>query len=502
MQKIFSVDKVRLADQFTIENEPIKSIDLMERAASACVKWILERSFETKSFTIFCGPGNNGGDGLAIARLLSKQNFDVRVFVLESQNYSSDFLLNRERLLSCEMANLQILDPSSNLPQVTDSEIIIDALFGSGLSKLLDGFPARIVDHLNHIDCLKIAIDIPSGLFSDKSTKGYERFQADYTLSFQFPKLAFFMPENDLFVGNWQVLDIGLNQDYIQKTETPFYFLESKSMAELIRPRAKFAHKGNFGHGLLIAGSQGKMGAALLAGKAALRSGAGLITVHLPKSGMSIIPCAVPELMSSLDEHDSVFSKVPDLSNYSAIAIGPGLGNAKQSQTAFKLLIQESKIPLIVDADALNILSENKTWLRFLPANSIFTPHLKEFERLAGKAKDDFERLEKQIAFSKKHQVYVILKGAHSSVSTPDGMVFFNSTGNPGMATGGSGDVLTGILLGLKAQNYSALQTCLLGVFLHGLAGDFAAENKGQISLIAGDVVESIPEAFLSLTNL
>ncbi|RLD37053.1 MAG: bifunctional ADP-dependent NAD(P)H-hydrate dehydratase/NAD(P)H-hydrate epimerase, partial [Bacteroidetes bacterium] len=482
-----------------IENEPIKSIDLMERAAGACVNWLLERTSEDQSFAVFCGPGNNGGDGLAIARLLSNQDFNIRVFILDSERYSTDFKINKERL----KVQVNTLKAEADFPQIDEQEIIIDTLFGSGLSKPLKGLVAKLVKHLNQKQTLKIAIDIPSGLYSDKSSKSKNTicFQADYTLSFQFPKLAFFMPENDAYVGDWQVLDIGLSQEYIQNTDTPYYFIVSNSAKDLIRPRAKFSHKGSFGHGLLIAGSRGKMGAAVLAGKAVLRSGAGLATVHHPKGESSIIPTAVPELMTSIDENESVFSKIPNLSKYSAIAIGPGLGTAKQSQKAFKMLIQESKVPLVIDADALNILAENKTWLSFLPKNSILTPHIKEFERLVGKVDNDFERLEKQIAFAKKHQLYLILKGAHTSIATPDGKVFFNSTGNPGMATGGSGDVLTGILLGLKAQNYTSLQASILAVFLHGLAGDFAAENKGQVSLIAGDIVESIPDAFLSLIH-
>lgn len=504
MQKVFTVDKIRLADQFTIKNEPIKSIDLMERAAKACADWLLERASKTQSFAIFCGPGNNGGDGLAIARLLSEQDFKVRVFILEAECYSPDFKVNKDRLESAKGLAVSALKGEADFPQLDDQEIIIDALFGSGLSKPLEALVAKLVERLNQQNTLKISIDIPSGLYADKSSesKNAVRFQADYTLSFQFPKLAFFMPENDSFVGDWQILDIGLSQKYIQETETPYYFIVPNSAKELIRPRAKFSHKGNFGHGLLIAGSQGKMGAAVLAGKASLRSGAGLTTVHHPQGESSIIPVAVPELMTSIDENETVFSKTPELSNYSAIAIGPGLGTAKQSQKAFKILIQESKVPLVIDADALNILAENKTWLSFLPKNSILTPHVKEFERLVGEVDNDFERLEKQISFAEKHQLYLILKGAHTSIASPDGKVFFNSTGNPGMATGGSGDVLTGILLGLKAQNYTSLQASILGVFLHGLSGDFAAENKGQASLIAGDIVDSIPDAFLSLLNL
>lgn len=500
MQKVFTVDKIRLADQFTIKNEPIASIDLMERAAKSCLDWLLERTSKTQSFAIFCGPGNNGGDGLAIARLLSEKDFKVSVFILEVERYSSDFQINNERL----KVPINTIKAEADFPQINNQEIIVDALFGSGLSKPLEGLVAKLVKHLNQQNTLKVAIDIPSGVYADKSSESKKaiRFQADYTLSFQFPKLAFFMPENDAFVGDWQVLDIGLSQEYIQVTETSYYFLVPNSAKELIRPRAKFSHKGSFGHGLLIAGSQGKMGAAVLAGKASLRSGAGLTTVHHPKGESSIIPTAVPELMTSIDENETVFSKIPELSNYSAIAIGPGLGTAKATQSAFKFLIQESKVPLVIDADALNILAENKTWLSFLPKNSILTPHIKEFERLVGKTDNGFERLEKQIAFAKKHQLYLILKGAHTSIASPEGKVFFNSTGNPGMATGGSGDVLTGILLGLKAQNYTSLHASILAVFLHGLAGDFAAENKGQTSLIAGDIVESIPDAFIRLINL
>lgn len=504
MQKVFTVDKICLADQYTIKNEPVKSIDLMERAANACVNWLIEHVEKANSFAVFCGHGNNGGDGLAIARILNEHGFKSRVFYLESERYSEDFIINKNRLKDYKNILVSSIKNDVELTEIHENEIIIDALFGSGLSKPLEGIAAKIIKYLNQLKCLKIAIDIASGLFADKSSRSSksEIFQADYTLSFQFPKLAFFMPENDVFVGNWQVLDIGLSTEFIQKTETPFYLIESKSAGELIRKRPKFAHKGSFGHGLLIAGSTGKMGAAVLAGKAALRSGAGLITVHHPKSGLAIISIAVPELMSSMDENENGYSKNPKLQHFNAIAIGPGLGTSKESQKAFKLLIQESTVPLVIDADALNILSENKTWLSFLPKKSILTPHVKEFERLAGKAKNDFDRLDQQISFSKKYQVYIVLKGAHTSISTPDGKVFFNSTGNPGMATGGSGDVLTGILLGLKAQNYSSFHAALLGVFLHGLAGDLAADTKGEASLIAGDIIDSISEAYLSLINL
>ena len=501
MQKIFSVDKVRLADLFTIENEPIKSIDLMERASEACAAWLIKRSTKENTYAIFCGPGNNGGDGLALARLLNNHGFGVRVFILKASKYSEDFLINQNRLINSESIDVNIIDSETDFPLVTESEIIIDALFGSGLSKPLEKIAAKLIGYLNKQRSLSIAIDIPSGLFADRSsiTKDAVIFKADYTLSFQFPKLAFFMAENDLFVGDWQVLDIGLSSEYIHQTKTSYYFLDLLSAVELIRPRPKYSHKGSYGHGLLIAGSNNKMGAAILACKSALRSGAGLITLHHPKGAKSILPAAVPEVMSSLDENEEMWSNLPSLTPYSAIAVGPGIGTFKPCQKALKLLIQETKLPLVIDADALNILSENKTWLSFLPAHSILTPHPKEFERLVGKSKNDFDCLERQLAFAEKYKVFLILKGAHTRIATPNGQVFFNSSGNPGMATAGAGDVLTGILLGLKAQAYTSMDACILGVFIHGLAGDFAAENKGQISLISSDIIDSIPEGFISL---
>jgi NAD(P)H-hydrate epimerase len=241
------------------------------------------------------------------------------------------------------------------------------------------------------------------------------------------------------------------------------------------------------------------MGAAVLAAKACLRSGPGLVTAHIPRSGNTILQTAVPEAMLFLDADEDIFSGIPDLSGYSSIAIGPGIGQADATRRALKHLIQNSNLPLIFDADALNILGESKTWISFIPKGSIFTPHPKEFERLVGKSSDDFERNKIQREFSIKHGVYVVLKGAHTAITTPDGNCYFNTTGNPGMATGGSGDVLTGILAGIKAQGYSSLETCLLGVYIHGLAGDFAAEERGHEALIAGDIIQHLGNAFLSL---
>jgi NAD(P)H-hydrate epimerase len=308
-------------------------------------------------------------------------------------------------------------------------------------------------------------------------------------------------PENDQYVGQWEVLPIGLHPDYINEVKVKNHFLISNDIRPILKPRAKFSHKGTYGHGLLIAGSYGKMGAAVLAASAGLKAGAGLITAHAPKKGCTILQTAAPEVMVSIDTDKKVFSDLPYLANFNAIAVGPGIGQDDKTKNALKLLIQDAGMPLIIDADAINILAENKTWISFIPKGSIFTPHPKEFDRLIGKTANDFERNEKQQEFSIKFQVYVILKGAHTSITCPDGTCYFNSTGNPGMATGGSGDVLTGILLGLKAQGYSSLETCLLGVYLHGLAGDVAAEKSGYEALIASEITKYLGKAFLKLQH-
>ena len=503
LQKIFTVEQIRKADQFTIDKEPISSIDLMERAANKCASWMKKKAKPDQSFAIFAGPGNNGGDGLVIARLMANAGFKVQVFIVNLKDkFSADFKTNRKRLEG--IANLEVTEwkeEPKEKPEFSEEVIIVDALFGSGLNKALKGFPAKVVGVLNDMDHIKIAIDIPSGLFADKAIeeKNAAIFQADYTLSFQFPKLAFLMPENEFFVGEWHMLDIGLSERYIAETETPYYFVTHQFAKTLYKPRAQFSHKGSFGHLLMIAGDHTKMGAAVLSSKAALKTGAGLVTLHHPKNAGGAVVSAVPEAMSSPDESEEAFSKIPNLSHFSNMAIGPGLGARKTTAKALKILIQEVRTPIVFDADALNILSENKTWLAYLPPQSVLTPHLKEFERLAGKTSNSFERMQKAIAFAKKYQVYLVIKGAHSMIVTPTSKVYFNSTGNPGMATGGSGDVLTGIIGSLIAQNYSSLEACLLGVYLHGFAGDLAAKNLGFESLISGDIIDHIGEAFKNL---
>ena len=503
--KILPVDKIREADAFTIKNEPIESIDLMERAARVCHKWIKKRTNSSQPVKIFCGPGNNGGDGIAIARMLLKNYFEVHVYVLHfTDKFSADFTLNLERLSLFQEVSVVYLKNGDKIPEIHQNDLVIDAIFGSGLSKPIQGFVAEIIKQINESKAITIAIDAPSGLFCDENStdRGGAIIEADYTLTFEFPKLAFLLPENDKFVGHWEILPIGLMREFTDGVAVQNFFIEKEDCQHILKARNKFAHKGTFGHTLIIAGSYGKMGAAVLSSKACLRVGAGLVTCHIPKLGYQILQTAIPECMLSIDDSDYIFGKVPSLEPYNAIGVGPGIGVEKQTQNALKLLIQNTTAPLVLDADAINILGENKTWISFLPPESILTPHPKEFERLVGKTTDNFARMALQRAFSIKNNVYVVLKGAHTCISTPKGKCFFNSTGNPGMATGGSGDVLTGIITGLLAQNYTSFDACILGVYLHGLAGDIAAEKISPESLIAGDIIKNIGNAFKKLRDV
>ncbi len=507
--KFFSVDQIREADKYTIDKEPIVSIELMERAAMACVNWIVEKFDVQTEFKIICGTGNNGGDGLAIARLLIERKYSVHVVVINhSDKRSPDFIANYDKLKSkntiIEIDSIasfkdkfQLVGTSSLSLGEGRAEVLIDAILGSGLNKPVDGLFADCIKFINQHSLTVISIDLPSGLFCDElNSKTDGIINATYTLTFQFPKISFMFTENANYIGAFSVLNIGLHPDYIAITSTKNYFTTTNDIKLFLKKRSKIAHKGDFGHALLIAGSYGKMGAAVLSSKACMQSGVGLLTVYIPKCGYTILQTTIPEAMVDVDSEENYISDNIKIGNYNAIGIGPGIGTEKQTQNVLKLLIQNSSAPLVFDADAINILSENKTWLSFIPAKSIFTPHPKEFERLVGKSENSMERLQLQRDFSLKYKSYVVLKGAHTAISCPDGNVFFNSTGNPGMATGGSGDVLTGIITSLLAQGYTSQQACVLGVYLHGLAGDFAAHKKTEEGMIASDIIENLNEAF------
>jgi len=499
--KILSVDQIREADSYTILNEPIPSIDLMERAANKCVEWLTNKISDQK-VVVFCGMGNNGGDGLAIVRILQADMIHAEAFIVHhGSTFSEDCAANLKRLEDLNPGIVHHINDEKDFPEIGHNDIIVDAIFGSGLSKPVTGLAGKVIDLINKQDTIKVSIDFPSGLFASvytDPTKG-GIVEADYTLTFQNPKLAFFFSQNDRYTGAWSTLDIGIKSEFIDHAKTKNFLLTQQDISPMLKPRSRFSHKGTYGHALLIAGGKGKTGAAILSSKAALRTGLGLLTVHLPEEAVVPLQTSIPEAMISFDQSKDVFSRIPDLSSYNAIGIGPGIGQRPETAAALKLLIQEIKVPIVIDADALNILGDNHTWLSFLPPGCILTPHPKEFERLAGKSTNDFERLQMQKEFSFKYNCFVLLKGAFSSVSTPDGKIFFNPTGNPGMATGGSGDALTGIILSLLAQGYTPLESALTGVYIHGLAGDIAAEEFGYQSMIASDIIDKLYKAFKEL---
>lgn len=492
--KILSVEKIREADSFTVENEPIDSVDLMERAASKVYEWFMKRC-KTKevSVKIFCGIGNNGGDGLALARMLYATDIMPQVFVVRySDRMSRDCEINFTRLKEETEVPMYDIYSEEDIPAVDDRDIVIDAIFGSGLNRAVDGFVAELIKYLNQSAAIKIAIDIPSGLFAHGVQQSSSILKVDYTLSFQFPKLAFMFPENDMYVGKWEVLDINLHRNFIDNVETlNFYTTEDMAMP-ILRKRPKFSHKGTYGHALLVAGSYSKTGAALLAAEACLRTGVGLLTTHVPQDASLPMQVYLPEAMMDIDKSQYCCTEMNDMLPYTAIGVGPGIGRNEATVTLLKKIIQEATQPLVLDADALNIIADNPTWLSFLPDNTILTPHPKEFERLFGSMSNSYERLEVQRQMSVTHNIIIVQKGAHTAITFPNGTCFFNSTGNPGMATAGSGDVLTGMILSLLAQRYSPEEAALLGVYIHGKAGDIAAAEIGENSMIARDIIKNI----------
>ncbi|MEN9444010.1 MAG: hypothetical protein RIS47_900 [Bacteroidota bacterium] len=509
--KILEASKVREADEYTIMHTPIKSIALMEKAAWQVANWIIEQAYTSRKLVVFAGPGNNGGDGLALARMLADEEWNVTVYMLDSNSpRSENCQTNLLRLEGIDSVKLQILSSGNTLPEIADNVLVVDALFGSGLKRPLGGFAADLVAHINQSGAVVISVDLPSGLFAEDNFSPFPDplatkpiIAANYTLTFEFPFLSFFFPENERYVGKIITLPIGIHPTYIENVNTQYYTTELSQLKSIFRNRKKFSHKGTFGHALLVVGSYGKMGAAVLATKAALRAGAGLVTAHVPELGYHIMQGVVPEALISIDPNPSHFTQMPNCANYDAIAIGPGLGTDPETCTKLCNYLSTSTQSMVLDADAINILAQAPDQLRTLAPKTILTPHPKEFERLFGSSQGAYQRLEKQQKIAKEHQIIIVLKGAHTTTALPDGSVYFNTTGNPGMATAGSGDVLTGIIVALLAQGYTPESAAILGVYVHGRAGDLARIQHGQTSLIASDIIDNLGKAFLEIeTNI
>ena len=494
---VLTADEIRAWDDYTIQHEPIFSIDLMERAAGKCVEWIKDQYWENKQFKFFCGKGNNGGDGLAIARILFQENYPVSVFILDTaKKGSEDFEINLQRLHEMSFLNIYFIKEKTELPLINTDDILIDALFGSGLNKPLTEFAAEVVDHINHSKALVISIDLPSGLFSDQSSIG-NVVEADHTLTFQCYKPGLLVQENGAFIGEVHVLDIGLHPDFLQQKTFKRQFVSPDFVRQFFKPRNRFAHKGSFGHALLIAGSYGKIGAAVLAARACLHSGVGLLTCYIPKCGYEILQTSVPEAMTITGASENIVDQLPEeIEKYSVIGIGPGIGTADETQKLLSFIIRRYQKSLVIDADGLNCLSLKKESLIHLPPHSVITPHPKEFDRLFGEHQNDFDRIQTAEKKATELNIIIVLKSHHTLIASPSGQSFFNSTGNAGMAKGGSGDVLTGIITSFVAQKYTPDEASILGVYLHGLAGDYAANDLSKEAMTATNIIDALSQAF------
>ena len=491
--KILNAEQLHAWDQHTIKTEPISSIDLMERAAKRVCEQIKTTHPISQHFLIICGTGNNGGDGLAIARLLWSLGYQIEVYYLNINNqFSENFKTNLTRIE--HILYPKQLNNTNHKLELERHSIIIDCIFGIGLSKPIEGYIKKLVEDINNKPNKIIAIDIPSGLHPDTQTTSTV-ISADLTYTFQVPKLTLMYPENGNIVGEVHILDIGLDHKFIESISSNTYYTTFEVVNNFLKRRNKFDHKGNYGHCLIVSGSYGKMGACQLSSIACLKTGTGLLTALIPSIGMDIMQTAVPEAMCiTIEDFDAKNSH-----QYNAIGIGPGLGQDKGIKSLISdLFLNNPQLPFVIDADAINLIAKHDDLIKNIPKNSILTPHLKEFERLVGSCLTHQERIEKALAFSEQHQVYIILKGAHSAVTFPNGQVHFNSSGNPGMATAGSGDTLCGILTSLVGQGYNTKTACILGTYLHGLAGDIAAQKVGADSLIASDIINNLNKALQS----
>lgn len=495
--KILQTPQLKEADQITIKKEPISSIDLMERAANKCADWFSKKYASAQALTFICGVGNNGGDGLAMARILHRRGYDIEVFIIgERSKASKDFEQNFNRILTIGIKPKSLED----VQEISTKAIIIDAIFGTGLSRPLEGEIAKAVQELNQLTNEKISIDLPTGIKADETLSANEiAFKADFTLTIGLPKIALLLPENGTYIGNWELISIGINQEYIDAAETQNFLLDHAEAKEIYKPAEKFSHKGSQGKALIIAGSRGKMGAAVMASKACMKAGTGLLETMVPTCGVDILQITHPESMVLTNDGEDLLVPVQELPEVDAIGIGPGIGKAPQTLALVEQVLKLAKKPMVIDADALNIISENPSLLKLVPEWSILTPHPKEFTRLCGNFKNDLQKLELLRQFCAKYKVVMLIKGAHTAICIPGGTIYFNTTGNPGMATAGAGDVLTGLITGLMAQGYSPQRAAIFGVYIHGLAGDIAAKKYGKPSMQASDIIEHIGEAYLSL---
>ena len=498
--KILPIAAIRTWDTFTIQAQNISSWDLMERAASEVFIHI-QKLFPKlpNQVLIFCGIGNNGGDGLALARLLATTDSNILVLLPTSRiKMSADAQINLDKLKGTKV---QVLTFNEATLESRNSDLVIDCLFGSGLNRPIhDGIYAEMIGYFNKLQGTKISVDLPSGMFTDTLNNPQDKITiADYTLTFQTPKRSFFFFENYLYTGEIIVVDIQLSRLYINNQISDQELVTLLYAKLLFRKRVRNSYKKTYGNLLLVAGSE-KAGACILSSMAAVRSGLGLLTVMCDKQKHNVILTRVPEAMmieTSLYEEPQLINLI----KYDALALGPGLGISSSNEKLFKNLLHFFNAPMVIDADGISILSQNKSWLSYLPQESILTPHPGEFERLVGKTQNTLEVFQKATEFCSKYNVYLVYKNFYSVVFTPHGKKYFITAGNSGMAKGGSGDVLTGVIGSLLAQGYPAEHAAVLGTWVHATAGAKAAEIKSETGMTPTDLIDHLCGVWLQLEN-
>jgi NAD(P)H-hydrate epimerase len=501
MKPLLVAEQIRQADAHTISNEPVSSINLMERASNAFAdRFTLEYPDKERAISVYCGTGNNGGDGLAIARLLHRQGYQqIFVFVARfSPKTTAGFDTNFERLKEAGIVHTEIL-PGTDLPE-DNADLIIDALLGSGLNKPLSGDYAKLVKRLNGLSKTVVAVDVPTGLFTEGEIPADAIIlKADLVITFQQAKISFLLPESGPYIKKWEAADIGLDKDFIGSLQSPYQFVEEADIRQMLKPRPRFSNKGTFGHALIIAGKPETMGAALLCSTACAYTGAGLTTACIPKSGLAALNTSQPEIMAIVRKD----KQSPEISwdKFSAIGIGPGLGKDEEAKALLTALFKNNRKPAVIDADALNILAADAKLLDKIPPRSIITPHMKEFDRLFGDHNSWWQRLQTALKKAAGHQLYIVLKNDYTITITPEGKAFFNSTSNAAMASGGMGDVLTGVITSLLAQRYTPEQACIAGVYIHGKAGDELAFPKRMMVVLPGQLAMQLPQTMAGLLN-
>lgn len=497
--KIFTTENIRKIDRYTIDDEGVSSQELIHRVAEGVVGEIISRWSPSKPTMVFAGAGNNGADALIVAKLLIEAGFNTHVVLInvKGDSLSRDCRLAREELMSLGNVSMTEIVHTAHIPPLTADHLVVDGLFGTGLHNPLEGGYMAMARYINESGATVLSIDVPSGMFGDWNTRVLARnvVHADYTVAVQFPRLAFFLSDNADLVGKWKVVDIGLSRRAIEETPTKYFYIEKDDVKRVLKVRPDFCSKVDFGHALLISGCYGMMGAAVLAARGALRAGVGKLSVHSARCGFNVLQTAVPEALFSPDRNDIVISDMTPRFSYTAIGVGPGIGTNDATKGALETLIKTIKRPMVLDADALNIIARNPSLIDHITPGSILTPHAGEFDRIFGSQASAEVRLLKALEVAHKYKLIIVLKGHYSATVRPDGKVFFNSTGSAAMATGGSGDVLTGIITSLLAQGYKSEAAATAGVYIHGLAGDIAARSEGDYGTTAADIAASVGKA-------